>query len=46
MIPKLRVKMHHAILRGKSSSAKATASGYMHTYLDNEDLDLDALSTF
>ena len=46
MIPKLRIKLHEAVLRGKSSSAKARASGYSHTYFDHEGLDLVALSTY
>ncbi|KAF8167513.1 hypothetical protein B0H34DRAFT_854442 [Crassisporium funariophilum] len=46
MIPKLRVKLHEAVLRGKSSNPKACASGYSHTYFDHEGLDLVALSTY
>ncbi|KAF8166954.1 hypothetical protein BJ912DRAFT_1149772 [Pholiota molesta] len=46
MIPKLRVKLHEAVLRGKSLNAKATASGYSHTYFDNHGLNLVILSTF
>ncbi|KAF4621775.1 hypothetical protein D9613_012143 [Agrocybe pediades] len=46
MIPKLRLKLHQAVIRGKSSNGKARASGYNHTYFDNEGLDLEALSTF
>ncbi|KAF8161506.1 hypothetical protein B0H34DRAFT_767051 [Crassisporium funariophilum] len=46
MIPKLRVKLHQAVLRGKSSDPKARASGYSHSYFDHEGLDLIALSTY
>jgi hypothetical protein len=46
MIPKLRIKLHQAVLRGKSSNGKARAVGYSHTYFNHEGLDLVALSTF
>jgi hypothetical protein len=46
MIPKLRIKLHEAVLRGKTSTGKARAAGYSHTYFDHEGLDLVALSTF
>ena len=46
MIPKLRVKLHEAVLRGKSSDPKARASGYSHSYFDHEGFDLIALSTY
>ncbi|KAF8801615.1 hypothetical protein BYT27DRAFT_7261749 [Phlegmacium glaucopus] len=46
MIPKLRIKLHQAVLRGKSSNGKARAVGYSHTYFDHEGLDLVALSTY
>jgi hypothetical protein len=46
MIPKLRVKLHEAVLRGKSSDPKARASGYSHSYFDYEGLDLLTLSTY
>jgi len=46
MIPKLRISLHQAALRGKSSDPKARAAGYTHTYFDHEGLDLEALSTF
>jgi len=46
MIPKLRIKLHKAVLRGKSSDPKTHASGYSHSYFDHEGLDLLALSTY
>ena len=46
MTPKLRVKLHEAVLRGKSSDPKARASGYSHSYFDHEGLNLLALSTY
>ncbi|KAL1661458.1 hypothetical protein GGF50DRAFT_61078 [Schizophyllum commune] len=46
MIPKLRIKIRQAILRGLSGSSKATASGYNHTYFDSTDVDILALSRF
>jgi hypothetical protein len=46
MIPKLRIKLHEAVLRGKSSDRKARAAGYTHTYFDHEGLDLAILSTY
>ena len=46
MIPKLRIKLHEAALRGKASNGKARAAGYSHTYFDREGLDLLLLSTF
>jgi hypothetical protein len=46
MIPKLRIKLHEAVLRGKSSDGKARAAGYSHTYFDHEGLDLVTLSTY
>ena len=46
MIPKLRIKLHESILCGKSSDAKSRATGYNHTYYDNEGLDLQALSYY
>lgn len=46
MTPKLRVKLHEAVLRGKSSDPKARASGYSHSYFDHEGLDLLAFSTY
>lgn len=46
MIPKLRIKLHGAALRGKASNGKARAAGYSHTYFDHEGLDLLVLSTF
>ena len=46
MIPKLCVKLHEAVLRGKSSDPKACASGYFHSYFDHEGLDLLTLSTY
>lgn len=46
MIPKLRIKLHEAVLRGKSSDGKARAAGYSHTYFDHEGLDLLILSTY
>lgn len=46
MIPKLRVKMRQAILKGKTSNPKARAAGYSHTYFDMAGLDQINLSTF
>jgi len=47
MIPKLRLKLHEAVLRGRTSTnPKARAAGYSHTYFDNEGLDLATLSHF
>lgn len=46
MVPKLRIKLHEAVLRGKSSGGKARAAGYSHTYFDHEGLDLVILSTY
>ena len=46
MIPKLRIKLHEAVLHGKSSDPKARASGYSHSYFDHEGFDLIALSTY
>jgi len=46
MIPKLRVKLHEAVLRGKCSDPKARTSGYSHSYFDHEALNLLALSTY
>ena len=46
MIPKLRIKLYHSALHGKSSDSKARAVGYSHTYFDHEGLDLLALSTY
>ena len=45
-VPKLRIKLHEAALRGKSSGGKARAAGYSHTYFDHEGLDLLILSTY
>ncbi|KAL1684578.1 hypothetical protein GGG16DRAFT_68050 [Schizophyllum commune] len=46
MIPKLRIKIRQAILRGLCGSSKATASGYNHTYFDSTNIDVLALSRF
>jgi len=46
MIPKLRIKLHQAVLRRKSSNGKAHAVGYSHTYFDHKGLDLVALTTY
>jgi len=46
MIPKLHVKLHEAVLGGKSSDPKAHASGYSHSYFNHEGLELFALSTY
>ncbi|KIY43125.1 hypothetical protein FISHEDRAFT_54055 [Fistulina hepatica ATCC 64428] len=48
MIPKLSVRIRHAIVNRQltSSDAKARASGYSHTYFDDAKLDIIALSTF
>ncbi|KAI5884956.1 uncharacterized protein SCHCODRAFT_01176952 [Schizophyllum commune H4-8] len=46
MIPKLRIKIRQAILRGLCGSSKATASGYNHTYFDTTNIDVLALSRF
>ena len=46
MIPKLRVKMRHAILDTQLSDPKARASGYSHTYFDLAGLNELNLATF
>lgn len=46
LIPKLRIKMREAVLRGTSSDPKKTASGYCHTYFDNEGADLLKLAIY
>ncbi|KAF7349574.1 hypothetical protein MSAN_01682700 [Mycena sanguinolenta] len=46
MVPKLRVKIRAAILRGKASDPKERAAGYTHTYFDSTGIDVLALSTF
>jgi len=46
MIPKLRIKMRQAILKGKTSDPKARAAGYSHPYFDMAGLDQVNLSTF
>ncbi|KAJ6538761.1 hypothetical protein B0H10DRAFT_2245563 [Mycena sp. CBHHK59/15] len=46
MIPKLRVKIRAAVLRGKTSNPKDRAAGYSHTYFDSTGLNILALSTF
>lgn len=46
MISKLHIKLHAAMLRGKSSDPKTCAAGCSHTYFDHEGLDLLALSTY
>ena len=46
MVPKLKISMREAVLRGQSSDAKATASGYCHTYFDTKGIDIMELSRF
>ncbi len=46
MIPKLRIKLHEAVLHGKASNGKVCAAGYSHIYFDHKGLDLTILSTF
>lgn len=45
MIPKLRLTIREAMLRGRTNS-KATASGYSHTHFDARGLDIPVLATF
>jgi hypothetical protein len=45
-LPKLRVSLRHAVLRSRTSDAKARASGYCHTYFDTTKIDALALATF
>jgi hypothetical protein len=46
MIPKLRIKIHEAILRAQSSDPKARAAGYNHTYVDNTGINVPILSVY
>ncbi len=46
MIPKLRLKMRHVILKAKISDGKSRASGYTHTYFDMAGLDQMNLAMF
>ena len=46
MIPKLTVALRQAALEARSGDAKATASGYNHSYLDNTHLDIMALASY
>lgn len=46
MIPKLRIKMHRAVLRAKGSDPKALAAGYNHTWFDHAGINLNTLSTY
>ncbi|KAJ3538768.1 hypothetical protein NM688_g6473 [Phlebia brevispora] len=46
MMKKVRIQMAEAASLGKISDAKATASGYNHTYFDIRDIDLQALATY
>jgi hypothetical protein len=46
MITKLRISLREAVLRSKTCSPKARASGYSHTYLNNKGINLVALATF
>ncbi|KAI0319575.1 hypothetical protein OF83DRAFT_1018093, partial [Amylostereum chailletii] len=46
MIRKLHVRLREDHLFNEGSDGKARASGYNHTYQDDGDIDLLALSTF
>jgi hypothetical protein len=46
MIPKLFVRLREAIFLQTTSDGKERASGYNHTYHDNRDINLNALSIF
>jgi hypothetical protein len=46
MVPKLFVRLREATLFSRFSDGKARANGYNHTYTDNRNIDLVALSTF
>jgi hypothetical protein len=46
MYPKLYILLREAVFSDKFSNGKARASGYNHTYTDNQGIDFTALSTF
>lgn len=46
MIPKLRIKIHEAILHARISDPKARAAGYNHTYVDNTGINVAILSVY
>ncbi|KAJ7939710.1 hypothetical protein B0H13DRAFT_1560926, partial [Mycena leptocephala] len=46
MFPKLHIQLREHMLNAEIISGNARASGYSHTYTDNRDLDIHALSTF
>ena len=46
MIPMLFIRLREHALFSKFSDGKERASGYTHTYTDNRDVDLVALSTY
>jgi hypothetical protein len=46
MMPKLFIRLREHTLFSKFSDGKERASGYNHTYTDNRDIDLVALSTY
>lgn len=46
MIPKLFIRLREHALFSKFSDGKERASGYNHTYTDNRDVDMVALSTY
>jgi len=46
MISKLFIRLHEHALFSKFSDGKERASGYFHTYTDNRDVDLVALSIY
>ena len=46
IIPKLFIRLHEHLLFSKFSDGKERASGYTHTYMDNCNVDLVALSIY
>jgi len=46
MVPKLRIKIRHALLSSRISNSKARANGYNHTYIDSTGIDIVKLGTF
>ena len=46
MIPNLNIWLSSAALKATTSSSKATALGYAHTYFDHSGIDLALLSNF
>ena len=46
MVSKLRISLCETVLRSKTADPKARASGYSHTYFDQNGVDLVALAMF